>query len=107
MKKLYLVGVLLTLFIGALNATCLTYSCDGSIKYAMEKQRKALKNRLGDFEKTIKSLRKTQKSLNKVCVLENYEISRLRARKDMELKKELNSKSISRNIQFLLGASTK
>jgi len=89
------------------SAYCLTYTCDSSVVFAMSKQRDALEKRLGDIRQTIASMRNEQNKLNKLCVLETYEMTKMRERKRIELWKQKHSLSITKRLQELLSKSVK
>lgn len=89
MNKIYLYPLSVFLLVSfAESASCVTFSCDPSISYAMGKQRTALKNRLADYKNTIKATRESMVVANKICALEAYELLRLKQRKRIETYKQ-------------------
>ena len=72
------------LFVCFVNAGCLSYSCDGTIKYAIGRYSDKTVQRLNDYKKTIVGSIKSEKVYSRVLEEERREIEKLLARSVLE-----------------------
>ena len=84
MKKLHKI-ILLFSFMGTIaHSACAVYSCNDTIEYAMQRYTGKTIGRVGDFEKTIKMTKESEKLYSELLLTEQRELAKLLARVSLE-----------------------
>jgi len=76
-----------------LSADCLVYSCDNTIRYAMQRYSNKTVNRLNDYKRTIDGSTKSETVYVRVLQEQNRELLKLLARVQIE---NISAKAISK-----------